>query len=58
MKKKEMRALKVIMIAGLVGALVPIGKLWGVGTLPAMVAAACFSLMVAAGVYLAVIAEK
>jgi hypothetical protein len=57
MKKQESRALKVMLIAGLLGALVPINKLWSVGTLPAMLTAACFSAVVIAGIYCAVIAE-
>ena len=57
MKKKEELVLRTILIAGLLGVLVPISKLWSVGTLPAMLAAACFSVVVSAGIYCAVIAE-
>jgi hypothetical protein len=57
MKKKEERALRTMLIAGMLGALVPIGKMWSVGTLPAMWTAACFSGVVIAGIYFAVIAE-
>ena len=57
MKKKEQLALKTMLIAGLLGVLVPISKLWSVGTLPAMLAAACFTVVVSAGIYCAVIAE-
>lgn len=57
MKKKEELALKTMLVAGLLGALVPISKLWSVGTLPAMLTSACFSAVVVAGIYCAVIAE-
>jgi hypothetical protein len=58
MKKKEELVLRIMIVAGMLGALVPISKLWSVGTLPAMWAAACFSGVVIAGVYLAVIGEE
>ena len=58
MKKKEELALRIMIVAGMLGALVPIGKMWSVGTLPAMWTAACFTGVVAAGIYFAVIAEN
>jgi hypothetical protein len=57
MKKKEELALRVMLVAGLLGALVPIGKIWSVGTLPAMWTAACFSGVVIGGIYFTVVAE-
>jgi hypothetical protein len=57
MKKKEELALRIMIVTGLLGALVPIGKMWSVGTLPAMWTAACFTGVVVAGIYFCFIAE-
>jgi hypothetical protein len=57
MNRREELALKVIFISGLLGALVPVGMLFNIGTAPAILAALCFSTVIIAGIYLCSIGE-
>jgi hypothetical protein len=57
MSRREKFALKIIIVAGLLGALVPVGMLLNIGTAPAIWAASCFGTVIIAAIYLCIIGE-